>query len=69
MKKYQFKTNINCGSCVSKITPVLEAREGIQNWKVDTSVKDKVLLVETDVLSGEEIVSTVEEAGFKATLI
>ncbi|PRY13790.1 copper chaperone [Pontibacter ummariensis] len=66
MKDLQFKTNINCGGCVSKVTPVLNSTEGVQEWSVDTTQKDKVLTVKTDTLSANEIVATIEKAGFKA---
>ncbi|TXK33233.1 heavy-metal-associated domain-containing protein [Pontibacter qinzhouensis] len=66
MKDLQFKTNINCGGCVSKVTPVLNATEGVCEWNVDTTQKDKILTVKTDSLSADEVVATVEKAGFKA---
>ncbi len=66
MKKFQFKTNINCGGCVAKVTPVLDATKGISEWTVDTSQKEKVLTVATDSLSAGEVIATVEKAGFKA---
>jgi copper chaperone len=52
MKQYQFKTNINCSSCVAKITPVLNASEHVTNWNVDTTNPAKILTVETE--NGEE---------------
>jgi copper chaperone len=66
MKDLQFKTNINCGSCVSKVTPVLDQTDGVCEWNVDTANKDKVLTVKTDSLSASEIIATVEKAGFTA---
>ena len=66
MKDLKFKTNINCGGCVSKVTPVLNAAEGVCEWTVDTANKDKVLIVKTDFLSASEVIATVEKAGFKA---
>ncbi|PRY06409.1 copper chaperone [Pontibacter ummariensis] len=66
MKDLQFKTNINCGGCVSKVTPVLNASEGVCEWNVDTSNRDKVLTVKTDTLSAHEIIAAVVKAGFKA---
>jgi copper chaperone len=41
MEKLQFKTNINCGNCVSKVSPFLNQVEEIENWKVDTSIPEK----------------------------
>ncbi|WP_018480052.1 heavy-metal-associated domain-containing protein [Pontibacter roseus] len=66
MKDLQFKTNINCGGCVSKVTPILNSTEGVCEWNVDTTKKDKVLTVKTGSLSASEIIATVERAGFKA---
>jgi len=63
--KYQFKTNINCSGCVAKVTPFLNAEEGIEEWKVDTNNPGKVLTVETDKLTEEEIKQVITKAGFR----
>jgi copper chaperone len=65
MEKLQFKTNINCGDCVSKVTPFLNQVEEIENWKVDTSIPEKILTVEGEDLSSERIKEVVESAGFE----
>lgn len=64
-KNYQFKTNINCGGCVSKVTPFLNDVEGIANWEVDTENKEKVLTVKSEGITQKQIIETVEKAGFK----
>lgn len=69
MKKYQFKTNINCGGCVANVTPHLNANENIKEWKVDTINPNKILTVETDNLKEDEVKAIVEKAGFKAEKI
>lgn len=61
----KFKTNINCSGCVAKVTPHLNEVKGIERWNVDTNNPDKVLTVETDALSEQEIKDVVTEAGFK----
>jgi copper chaperone len=66
MKKYQFKTNINCGGCVAKVTPFLNAENEIKNWSVDTQNPSKVLTVETENLTDERVREIVRNAGFKA---
>lgn len=66
MKELQFRTNINCGGCVSKVTPVLDAVEGVCEWSVDTANRSKILTIKTDSLSASEVIATVEKAGFKA---
>ncbi|MEO0898455.1 MAG: heavy-metal-associated domain-containing protein [Bacteroidota bacterium] len=64
MMTYTFKTNINCGGCVATVTPFLDKSE-IENWKVDTHSKDKILTVESNQLDQEGIMKLVAEAGFK----
>ena len=66
MKQYQFKTNINCSGCVARVTPVLNGNEEIKNWKVDTDNPKKILTVETESLSEEQIKAIVQKAGYKA---
>ncbi|MFY7825867.1 MAG: heavy-metal-associated domain-containing protein [Flectobacillus sp.] len=69
MEKLQFKTNINCGNCVSKVSPFLNQVEEIENWKVDTSIPEKILTVEGEDLSSDKIKEVVESAGFEITNI
>ncbi|SER21277.1 heavy-metal-associated domain-containing protein [Neolewinella agarilytica] len=64
MRKIQeFKTNINCGSCVRSVTPFLDDLEGVTIWRVDVEQEDKVLTVEGNV-PASAIIKMVEEAGF-----
>jgi len=65
METLQFKTNINCGGCVAKVTPHLNEEPHIKNWKVDTTNPQKILTVETDGISAKEIIKAVSKAGFK----
>ena len=64
METLQFKTNINCGGCIAKVTPKLNEVKGIRNWKVDTSNPNKILTVETENLSAQDVINTVHKAGF-----
>ncbi|MDQ6608813.1 MAG: heavy-metal-associated domain-containing protein [Bacteroidota bacterium] len=66
MKEYKFKTNINCGGCVAKVTPSLDANTDIKEWNVDTVNPSKVLTVKTEKLKEDEIQELVQKAGFKA---
>ena len=64
MRKIQeFKTNINCGSCVRSVTPFLDDLKDVTIWRVDVEQDDKVLTVEGDV-PASAIIKMVEEAGF-----
>ena len=64
-KKLRFKTNINCGGCVATVKPYLDSVEGIEEWEVDTTNKDKILTVKTQTVSEKEIMETVQKAGYK----
>lgn len=67
MKSFKYKTNINCGGCVATVTPYLNNVEGVESWHVNTDNKDKILEVKgSDALTSEQIIQTVEEAGFHA---
>jgi len=69
MKTLKFKTNINCGGCVSKVTPFLNKQEGIESWEVDTTNPDKILTIESDSASEEDVKATLQKIGFKAELV
>ena len=66
MKTYQFKTNIMCGSCIAKVTPLLNETFGETNWQVDIKDPKKILTVSSDNITENEIIKTVEKAGYKA---
>lgn len=69
MNTLKFKTNINCGGCLSKVTPFLNEEKDIAKWGVDLKSENRVLTVETSHLTEEEVRKTVEKAGFKAEKI
>lgn len=69
MKQYLFRTNINCGGCVAKVTPLLNADEEVKSWNVDTLNPAKILTVETERLSKDQVKGLIEKAGFKAEII
>jgi len=64
-KELKFKTNINCGGCIAKVTPFLNEAAGEGRWKVDTTNKDKILTIDADAVSGEKIIDAVLKAGYK----
>jgi copper chaperone len=69
MYTYKFKTNINCSGCVAKVTPVLNENKDIKEWNADTANPDKVLTVQTDTLTAEQVKAIVNQAGYKAEKI
>lgn len=62
--KMKFKTSINCGGCVAKVTPQLDAIEGIQ-WEVDTTNPDKILTVSGEDIQEAQIRDAVRKVGFQ----
>lgn len=64
MKTYKYKTNINCGGCVSTVTPHLNNVRGISSWKVATDTKDKILVVEGEDIDTQSVEQAVRDAGF-----
>ncbi len=69
METMKFKTNINCSSCVAKVTPFLDKKVGKDSWSVDTESEDKILTVDNNELTAEEIVKTIKRTGFEANPI
>lgn len=68
-KTFTFKTNINCGGCIAKVTPFLDEVKGISNWNVDTENKNKILTVVSGGITESEVINTVQKAGFKIETI
>lgn len=69
METLKFKTNINCGGCVAKVTNPLNEAVGKGNWSIDTTNPDKPLTITNDDLTAEQISSAIRKTGFKAELI
>jgi copper chaperone len=69
MKTLKFKTNVNCGGCISNVTPHLNEIKGIAKWSVDTTNPQKILTVETEETSSAEIINALNAAGYKADLL
>ncbi len=60
MKTIELKTNIMCGSCVAKVTPVLNETFGENNWKVDIVNPKKILTVSVEDTDENEVTEAVQ---------
>ena len=67
-QELRFKTNINCGGCVARVTPFLNKIQGINNWKVDINNPDRILTVESENILPEQIIEVVRKIGFEIEL-
>lgn len=66
-KELQFKTNLNCGGCVSKVKADLDSADGICEWNVDTANSDKILTIQSNGnISEDEVIGIIKKKGFKA---
>lgn len=66
---FQFKTNINCGGCIEKVSPLLNNSPGICHWDVNTNSKEKILSVHSIGISPQEVMDKVKDAGFNIEVI
>ncbi|MGN6195505.1 MAG: heavy-metal-associated domain-containing protein [Ginsengibacter sp.] len=66
MKKYQYKTNIMCGSCIAKVSPVLNEIAGENNWDVDLKDPKRILTVSSNSDNENKIVTALQKIGYKA---
>lgn len=65
-KEFQFKTNLNCGGCISKVKSDLDNATGICHWNVDTDNADKILTVKSEGITEDVVVAIIKSKGFKA---
>ena len=63
-KEFKFKTNINCGGCIAKVKPALDNAPGIKNWHVDTENADKILSIESDGITDDQVMEIIKAKGF-----
>jgi hypothetical protein len=59
-----FKTNLQFKKDVNRLSPVLSNMSGILRWNVDREDIDKVLRIETRILTAQEIIRLVNNAGY-----
>ena len=62
----KFKTNIQCGSCVEKVTPALNGESHIKSWAVDTTNPQKILTVQADDIKASDVIDALATVGYKA---
>lgn len=67
-KELKFKTNLNCGGCISKVKNDLDNTAGICEWNVDTTSADKILTVKSAGIAASEVIAIINSKGFKAEI-
>ena len=51
------------------VSPTLDEETRIQEWKVDTSVVEKVLTLKSESMDSEEIIALISDLGFELQLL
>lgn len=62
MKTLKYKTNLKCEGCKNSVRPFLNQIDAINSWDVDLSHSDKILVVEANTISEDEIDAKVMDA-------
>jgi copper chaperone len=65
MEQMKFKTTIKCTGCLEKVAPHLNEKVGSNKWEVDLKNPDKILTVNTESASEEDLIATVKKAGYE----
>ena len=65
MKILTFTSNIACNGCLSKVKPFLDELEGVVKWEVDIENPQKILTVQSNELSADQIQQAVIKAGYQ----
>lgn len=65
MKILTFTSNIACNGCLSKVKPFLDELEGVIKWEVDIENPQKILTVQSNELSADQIQEAVIKAGYQ----
>ena len=68
MSSQQFRTNLRCAACVTKISPLFEGDARVGQWSVDLASPDKTLTIAGE-LSAAEVASRFRSAGYSAELL
>jgi len=65
LKILTFTSNIACNGCLSKVKPFLDELEGVVKWEVDIENPQKILTVQSNELSADQIQQAVIKAGYQ----
>ena len=66
MKKLRFETTLKCEGCVETLSQHMNKLDFVKNWKVDLASNKKILTVEGEELNKQDVIKSVESAGFTA---
>ncbi len=62
------KTDLHCGSCVSKIEPVLKAEKAISDYNIDLTHPDKLITITSENLEIKNVITKINNLGYHANV-
>lgn len=69
MKTLRFKTSAKCEGCVNNLSKYFNEKIEDGSWDFDLSVSPSILTVKAEKLSKDDIISLVEQAGYRIVYI
>ncbi|WP_089681790.1 hypothetical protein [Catalinimonas alkaloidigena] len=69
MELLKFKTNLTSEENVATVTPMLDKKENISQWNVDTDDADHILSITGNDVDPQQVENLLQEAGFSAELL
>ena len=69
MTTLRFKTNIKCNGCIQTVTPFLSRIKEIKEWNIDLTSSERTLTIDGIDIQPAVIISTLDQAGYKAEQI
>ena len=69
MNTLKFKTNVRCDNCKAKIKPFLDDKSNIKKWDVDLTIPERILTVEGEDVTPDEVKDALSKAGYVAEII
>ena len=68
-QELKFQTNLQCGNCRAKVADKLDAHPGLRHWALDLDHADRILTVQGEGLSANDLIALIAKSGFKAVEI
>jgi len=69
MRTLVFKSNLKCKECIARISPFLEQIPSVSEWKVNLDNPDRLLEINGEAPSINDILEAAEKAGYKLELL
>lgn len=69
MEILKFKTDIKAEADVAKIKPLLDKKDAISKWSLDTDSEENILSISGENVNPQQIENLLKEVGFTSEII